>query len=386
MSRSAAEVIASHLRPGGRIAVADGAGMPMSLAAPLAEAAAGVGDISLLLGWCLDRPVDLEAGNPFRDIRTIMGGFALRSPVEAGLVRYVPTRLSAVPSLLTGPLRPDVLMVSLAPGQSGWVWGTEVSWMQALVDAGIPVVAEVNDGLPRCSRLAELPRSRVEVVAEVTRPPLDFPAVPSDEVSVTIARQVLPWLTPGCSVQYGPGPIADAVLDLVEHPLRLRSGMLTDAAVRLAERGLLSGTPSAAYVAGTAPLYEWCDGVGIVDRVEKTHALPSVEESPMVTLNMALEVDVYGQVNVQSADGREIGGIGGHPDFSRVGAVSPGGLSIVAVPTCRGSRSTLRSRLTGPVSTPRFDVDVVVTEHGSVDLRGLCDTERVTAVSSLWPD
>jgi acyl-CoA hydrolase len=226
----------------------------------------------------------------------------------------------------------------------------------------------------------------VEVIAEVDRAPLDFPSVPTDDVSLAIARHVLPWLTPGCSVQYGPGPIADAVLDLVEHPLRLRSGMLTDGALRLAERGLLAGTPSAAYVAGTGPLYEWSAGRGIVDRVENTHALPSAEDSPMVTVNMALEIDVYGQVNVQSADGREIGGIGGHPDFAVVGAVSPGGISIVALPTRRGNRSTLRKQLTGPVSTPRFDVDVVVTEHGSVDLRGLCDAERAVAVSSLWPE
>jgi acyl-CoA hydrolase len=57
---------------------------------------------------------------------------------------------------------------------------------------------------------------------------------------------------------------------------------------------------------------------------------------------------------------------------------------VVALPTRRGGRRTLVERLSAPTSTARSDVDVVVTEHGSADLRGLTDAERTAALRELW--
>ena len=79
-----------------------------------------------------------------------------------------------------------------------------------------------------------------------------------------------------------------------------------------------------------------------------------------------------------------IAGVGGHADFAMAGARSVRGASIIALPSHRGGQSTLVERLASATSTSRSDVDVVITEHGMVDLRGLDDRERADALRSLW--
>jgi acyl-CoA hydrolase len=118
--------------------------------------------------------------------------------------------------------------------------------------------------------------------------------------------------------------------------------------------------------------------------LDVTH-VPARDNGPFVAVNTALEIDLDGQVAVERAGGSTIGGIGGHPDFAFAAAGQPGGLSIIAVTTtARGGRPTLVERLDGPVTTPGHDVDVVVTEHGAADLRGLDRLERRRAISRLW--
>jgi acyl-CoA hydrolase len=79
-----------------------------------------------------------------------------------------------------------------------------------------------------------------------------------------------------------------------------------------------------------------------------------------------------------------VAGIGGQPDYAAAAARSVGGLSIVAVPTQRGLHRTLVERLGAPASTPGHDVDVVVTELGVADLRGLTRSERRAAIAAVW--
>src|SRR6187401_3624405 len=107
MAESPEDLFAAVLQPGMRVVVGDGAGAPTGLLGPLSRAAATVGDVSLVLGWCLSLPDDFDP-SAFRDVRTVMGGFALRDLVRQGSVRYVPERYAGIPALLHGPLRPDV--------------------------------------------------------------------------------------------------------------------------------------------------------------------------------------------------------------------------------------------------------------------------------------
>ncbi|MCW2904859.1 MAG: putative acetyl-CoA hydrolase/transferase, partial [Streptosporangiaceae bacterium] len=106
--------LAELIGPGSLVALGDGVGGPRAVHAELSEVAKRVGGVRLLLGWTpsTDPALDLTA---FPDVRTVMPGWGLRRAVEAGVVRALPVRLSAVPALLHGPLRPDVLVATVVP-------------------------------------------------------------------------------------------------------------------------------------------------------------------------------------------------------------------------------------------------------------------------------
>ncbi|GAB3081943.1 acetyl-CoA hydrolase/transferase C-terminal domain-containing protein [Nocardioides zeae] len=384
MTGSPEEVLAAVVRPGMRVVVGDGAGAPTHLLGPLTRVARDVGNISLLLGWCLDLPDDFDP-SAFADVRTVMSGFALRGMVADGSVRYVPERWTAVPALLHGPLRPDVAILALRPVVGGWSWGSEVSWMRSLLDLpDIVVLVDENEGLPRASLAESVPRERGTVIARSARPPIDNPRRPPEDLHLRIAAHVAPYVPVGARLQYGPGPIADALAALIEVPVSVRSGMLTDAVLTLEQRGLLLGDPFGAYLWGTEALYDWADGRDVVGRVERTHVTALDDPAPVVTLNAALEVDHTGGVNVEALGPRAVSGLGGHPDFALTGHLSRRGVSIIATSTRRGSTSTLVERLSAPASTARSDVDIVVTELGAADLRGRSDGERREALLAIW--
>jgi acyl-CoA hydrolase len=375
-----AERIRPHLHRGALVAFADGAGAPVGLGRPLAHAARQVGGVRLLLGWSFRLPVPLDP-EAFPDVRAIVGGYGLRRRF-GGHVHYVPARLSAVPALLQSVLRPDVLLAGLRPSAGGLVFGSEVGWARAAVDAGARVLAEVNTGLPAAS--LEPPLREVTVVAETHRPPLTLPLPAADPVSDAIGKAVAGLVPAGASVQFGPGGVGDAALRALEVPVHVDSGIVGDAVVGLEARGLLAGPPLATYLAGTSAVYEWADGRPMIARVEHTHDPRRLSDTTLLAINTALEIDEVGQVNVEGFAGDVIAGVGGHPDFAGAAVRSADGLSVVALPTVRGGRRTLVERLGAPTSTTRSDVDVVVTELGVADLRGLDDGERRRALRAVW--
>ena len=383
MTDSTAAKIAAQLRPGMRVAIADGAGAPLSLIDDLTEAARSVGGVSLVLGWCLELPVRLDR-DAFTDIRTVMGGFALQPAIDDGVVHRIPARLGGLPALLTGPLRPDLLVAGLTRDDAGWRWGTEVSWMSSVVDAGVPVLVEHNEALPRTSDDPAVPADQAIVVSHVERLPVVVPSAPVDDISRRIAAHIADLIPEGACVQYGPGPLADAVFDLLTVPVRIRSGMINQSVLGLEQRGLLLDTPVSTYVVGTPDVYAWADGRAITTRLENTHDGAVAGGLPFVTINTALEVDTSGAVNIEGIAGRAVAGPGGHPDFALAGHRSVGGLSIIATPSARRGRRTLVDQLTFPASTPRSDLDIVVTEHGRADLRGLDDLERAAELARIW--
>lgn len=378
--------VAQRIRPflarGARVAVADGAGSPIGLGRPLAYAARDVGGVQLLLGWSFRLPVPLDR-DAFPEVRAIIGGYGLRRQFGDG-VHYLPVRLSAVPALLHSVLRPDVLLAGLRPGPRGLGFGSEVAWMQAAVDSGAQVLAEVNHGLPAASGEGALPATRVTVVDETDRPPLTLPPPSSDPVSDVLGRRVAELARPGAHVQFGPGGVGDAMLRALKVPVRVDSGIVSDAVLGLEARDLLVGEPLATYLAGTSAVYEWADERPMLARVEHTHDPSRLAAAPLLAVNTALEIDHSGQVNVEGFAGDVIAGVGGHPDYAGAAVRGRDGLSVVALPTVRGGRKTLVKRLSAPASTTRSDVDVVVTELGTADLRGLSDAERARALAAVW--
>lgn len=379
----AGDLLAQNLEPGSLVAVADGAGMPSDeLLATLSDVARHTGGVELLLGWCIGpRPgLDLSA---FASIRTVMGGYQLRREVRDGRVAYIPARLGTMPSLLAGPLRPDVLLTTLVPQGGQLRHGTEVGWARAAAESARTVLVEENHATPSAAAIPAVHRDDVTIVATSDRAPDNLSRSRPDAVALRIGERVASLVPEGAAIQVGPGAIAEAFLAVLDVPVRVDSGVVVDGVKDLDERHLLLEQPTAAYLAGSPDLYAWAAGRPILRGVDETHDITRLAARRLVAVNTALEIDLSGQVNVEAIDGDPVAGIGGHSDYA-LAASRSSGLSVIALPTRRGGNVTLVERLSAPTSTARSDIDVVVTELGAADLRGLPDLQRREALLEIW--
>lgn len=313
-----------------------------------------------------------------------MAGYALAAAVADGRLRYLPVRLSAVPRLLRDSLTPDVAVVTAVRRGGDLVFGSSVGWGPALVRTARKVIVEVDEvGMDLGG-----PPVTGPISATIARPPSSAPVPvprPPDEVDRQVGRHVASVLPSGATLQVGPGGVADAVLESLDQPVRIASGLVSDAVAALDERGLLVGRAEAGYAWGGAPLKRLSEaGKLVLLPIEQTHDLTALSaRERFVACNTALEVGLDGSVNVEIAGGRRVAGIGGHADFATAAARSPGGLSIIALrSTTKKGRSTIVPRV-AVVSTPRCDVDMVVTEHGVADLRRVDDAERAGRLISI---
>ncbi|SDG61135.1 acetyl-CoA hydrolase/transferase C-terminal domain-containing protein [Pseudonocardia oroxyli] len=367
------------VRPGSRVLLGDGCGAPSSLYGPLSEVADGV---RLVLGWLPGRTDGLDLG-AFADVRVLGGGPGLRRPIEAGLAHVVPCRLSAVPSILASTLRPDLVIAQLVRGPDGLHLGAESSYVRGVIDAGVPVAAVLSSAAPLAEAGPPIPPEQVTIVGETDEPPAVIPNATPTAADETIARHIAALVPEGARVQVGPGRLAQAMVGALEVPVHVDSGLLPEPVVDLDEKGLLRSA-SAAYLCGTERLYDWARGRRVLHPIEHTHDLGRLSTgTPLIALNAALEIDLDGQVNVEGIGEVAAGMIGGHPDFAAAAARGRG-VSVIALPSTVKGEPTLVERLSRPVTTASHDVEVVVTERGVADLRGLDRRERRHALAALW--
>jgi acyl-CoA hydrolase len=351
------------------IAVADGLGSPGE--APLeAIAAAGANSCRTLVGWM---PVSV----PWLDAALTAGGIALMAggPLEPGIASgsfdYVPIRFAGIERILASSCRPDILVVRGRPSGTGFCFGTEVGWAFAAALATREVIVEVDESLP----VVESPTipGAIRRAAAVARPVPDSPQVAEpSEAERRIGELIAELLPDKATIQYGPGPLGRAVIEAITRPVAIRSGLVDEAVASLASRGLLTGQAVAGYLYGAGMLREFAasGGVRLAPGLETHGAAALGATRRFVALNAALQIGLDGAVNAEVIGGRRIAGVGGHPDFCGAAARAEDGLSIIAAPSTRRGRSTIVADLEA-VTTPAGDVDIVVTEHGVADLRGL---------------
>jgi hypothetical protein len=382
--------LAQTLRPGMTVALGDGVGALRTLddgsqvAAVISAASRESGRVRLVLGWLAAPPDGLEP-DAFGDIVALMPGWGVRDVLRAPTARFLPTSVAAMPTLLSGPLRPDLLITRLAARDGALRFSTEVSWQRQLIDAGVPALAIVDESAPAADAGKPLSDSDVRVVGRTSDGPLQLPAKPPEPIHEALADMVLKLVPDGARLQYGPGQLGTALLSRTTKPLHIDTGLLTDAVVDLDRRGLLVGTPSATYLLGSEALYRWADGRPILRGIDHTHDYSRLSRGePFVAVNTAIEIDPYGQVNVEGVGDKVVGGIGGHPDYSRAARMSPRGLSIIAVPSKVGGRNVLVEQLTRPASTSAHDIDVIVTENGHVDLRCADWSQRQKLITEIF--
>jgi acyl-CoA hydrolase len=218
------------------------------------------------------------------------------------------------------------------------------------------------------------------------------------ETDEAIARHAAAYVEDGSVLQIGIGAVPDAFVRLLgdRRDLGVHSGMLGDGLVDLAEAGVITnarkpidrGVSVTGSLIGTRRLHEFAhrnQEIRMCDTSYTHDATVLARLDKLVTVNSALEVDLTGQVNAEQTGASYLGGTGGQVDFVRAGARSPGGHAIIALPaTARGGTvSRITARLSGPVTTARSEVDVIVTEFGAAELKGQPLAERARRLTAI---
>jgi acyl-CoA hydrolase len=270
-------------------------------------------------------------------------------------------------------------------------------YVRAAVDKARVVVAEVNEQVP-FTHGETVPAAAIDVVVNVSRPPVEVAPARIGKTDEAIARHCAAYIGDGSVIQTGVGAVPDAILRLLHDrkDLGVHSGMLGDGLVDLFEAGVITnarkeidrGVTINGALIGTRRLYDFAhDNPAIrMTPTSYTHDAAVLGRlSRLVTINSALEVDLTGQVNAEQSGAAYMGGTGGQVDFVRAGARSPGGaaLMVLASTAKGGSISKIVPALSGPVTTARTEVDVIVTEFGAAELKGQTLAERTRRLIAI---
>lgn len=270
-------------------------------------------------------------------------------------------------------------------------FGTEVAFTAALW-RDIPVrIAHINPAMPRTPGDPGIPFSELTAWYEGDQPLRAMEGGAADPVSKAIAGHVAALVPNGATIQTGLGKIPDAVLcELASHrKLRLHTGLIGDGALALIHSGAMAPGDSAlvGVAIGSQALYDGLSDDHFQFRpVTVTHdpiLLGNIEK--LVTINSAMEVDLFGQVFAESSSRGFQSGPGGASDYARGARRGPGGLRVIALPAAAraATRIVAPGKGHGPVSLSRFDLDVVVTEFGAADLRFKSHGERAAALIAI---
>ena len=312
---------------------------------------------------------------------------------EPERVQFLPLCYQDILGLLRTRRRPDALLFMCAPpDEQGWCsFGTEVAFGAALWP-DIPVrIAHINPAMPRTPGDRGIPFNQITAFVEAGQPLLTTPPSGDDPASEAIASYVGGFVGDSATLQAGLGRIPDTVLRRLtdRRDLRAQAGLMGEGLLALVKAGAIE-RPGAATV-GVAIGSEWL--YAALDHPAFQFQPPTVTHDParlatignLVTLNSALEVDLFGQAYAELAPGGLMSGPGGASDFAR--GARGHGLRIVALPATAGrervSRIVAPGEGRGPVSLGRMDIDIVVTEHGAADLRLLDHAARARALLDI---
>lgn len=390
---------AVHLKAGDHIVIGQACGEPTTLVEALIEQGRDIPGLSAFIATSFSGLFTPATADSFA--LSSMGAIgALRSMTKAGKLQVIPVHVSQVGPLITAGIIPcDVAMIQVSPSdeQGNYSCGLISDYVRAAVDKARVVIAEINEAVPFTPG-ETIPASAIDVAIPVNRPPVQVaPAAigPTDEA---IARHCAAYIGDGAVIQTGVGAVPDAILRLLHDrkDLGVHSGMLGDGLVELVEAGVITnarkevdpGVSINGALIGTKRLYDWAHRNPAIRMCATSYTHDAAilgRLSRLVTINSALEVDLTGQVNAEQSGAVYLGGTGGHVDFVRAGARSPGGRSIIALSASvkGGTLSKIVAQLSGPVTTARTDVDVIVTEYGAAELKGQSLAERTRRLIAI---
>lgn len=387
--RIEADQLASILPPGGLTLVQGASGESQILAEALRLQGEAAGDMTVTGIFVAGLNKTSWLPNAQSRVRTYFLTPELRKVPEQ--VEFLPYCYADIlQTLRQGPIHAALFPCS-PPDENGICsFGPIVDYVAELWPH-IPVrIAQISNSVPRVHGQPGIPFKELTGYIEHDAPLLSMGDDGSDPASTAIGNAIAAFVPDGATLQTGLGRIPGAVLRALKghKNLRIHSGLIGDAALELAESGAMA--PGAAVLAGVAigseRLYQGVASKQFEFRpVSVTHSTTVLAGIPnLVTVNSAISVDLFGQAFAELTPRGLMSGPGGASDFAR-GAKAGGGLRIVALPAAAKeiSRIVPAGQGQGPVSLGRMDVDIVVTEYGAADLRGIGYHKRAEALINI---
>ena len=399
-----ADEAVSHIRPGNRVFVGTGCAQPQELVRALVARSGTLADVQIvhLLTFGEAPYADKDLSQHFV-VNTFFISENVRQVIQEGFGDYTPIFLSDIPRLFTsGQLPLDAALIQVSPpdehGQCSL--GISVDIVKSAAANAKLVIAQVNPQMPRTLGDAFIHVHDVDFLVPFDTPLVEVKWGESTEVTRQIGEYVAALVEDGSTMELGIGRVPHAVLESLKGKknIGIHTEMFTDAIIDLIEAGVIDGTLKsldrgkivASFCMGTRKLYDYIDN----NPLFAFHPTEYVNDPfiigrqhKMVAVNVALEVDLTGQVCADSLGTRFYSGIGGQVDFNRGAARSEGGKAIIAMPSTAkdGSISRIVPFLTpgAGVVTTRGDVHYVVTEHGVAYLHGKNVQERALALISI---
>ena len=270
------------------------------------------------------------------------------------------------------------------------------------------LVVEVSDRYPVTHGWGEhhhrLHVDEIDVLIESESTPYEMVDPEATDVERAIARHIQDLIPDGATLQTGIGAVPSVVAALLAEgdggDYGVHSEMFTTGLMKLhqagkvtnARKGQFDGVSICTFAGGTRELYDW-----LHDNREVAFLPVEVVNSPeviganrsMITINAALSVDIHGQVVADTRSGEQFSGIGGHEDFVAGAGLELSDRSILCLPSTYRAGEEVRSRIVPwfaagtVITTPRHQVDVIVTEHGVAELRGKTVHQRGEALAAI---
>ncbi|MDY3984538.1 butyryl-CoA:acetate CoA-transferase [Dysosmobacter sp.] len=335
-----------------------------------------------------------------------------RKIIGKGMGYFMPMRYSELPRFYREHLDPvDVVMLQTTPMDTfgNFNFGLNCSHLADVLARAKCIIVEVNKNMPWVNGLTgtEINIKDVDMVVEGDNPPLVEMGAggPLTDVDIAVANLVVPQIPNGACLQLGIGGMPNAIGSMIAQSdlkdLSVHTEMYVDAFVDMAAAGKITGRRKAldrgrqvfAFAAGTKKLYDYVNKnpevmAAPVDYTNDVHVISQIDN--FISINNAVDMDLFGQINAESAGIKHISGTGGQLDFAMGAYQSKGGKSFICMSsTMTDKQGNLKSRILptltpGSIATdPRSCVHYVVTEYGMVNMKGLSTWERAEAIIGI---
>jgi len=329
-------------------------------------------------------------------------GAHTREMVSEGRGDYIPCFFHEMPGLLTTKNTIDVALIQVSPPDEdgNCSYGVSCDYTEASVrNPKTKIILQVNERMPYTYGTS-INLSRADCIVPADQELIELKPPKIGEVEEKIGKICADLIEDGSTLQLGIGGIPDAVIRFLgdKKDLGIHTEMFSDGVIDLAKRGIINNAKKklhpgkfvASFLMGTRKLYDFVDHNNDVlmfpiDYVNDPYIIS--QNDRVVSINSSMQVDLFGQCNSAAIGTEMYSGIGGQVDFVRGAKRSRAGRSIIALPSTAkgGTVSKIVCRLDpgAAVTTSRYDVGTIVTEHGYADLWGLNLRQRAKALIDI---